>query len=72
MSGHTPAPAGTAGQNVCVYAFDLAPGATPELFDPLSAGALANRLGFGLALYQPVANLGTYAYSSGTWAVAAP
>ena len=57
--------------NLCVYGFDLAPGATPQVFDPLSAGALANRLGVGIALYQPVASVGTYVYSSGTWAVAA-
>jgi hypothetical protein len=55
--------------NLCVDAFDLAPGATLQVFDPLSAGALANRLGFGIALYQPVANVGTYVFSSGTWAV---
>ena len=58
--------------NLCVYAFDLAPGTTPQVFDPLSAGALANRLGFGIALYQPMGNVGTYVYSSGTWAVTAP
>jgi hypothetical protein len=57
--------------NLCVYGFDLAPGATPQVFDPPSAGASANRLGFGIALYQPVRNVGAYVYSSGTSAVTA-
>jgi len=58
--------------NVCVFAFDLSSGVTPQVFDPLAAGSLANRLGFGIALYQPSENVGTYVYSSGTWAVTAP
>jgi len=58
--------------NVCVFAFDLSDGTTPQVFDPLAAGSQANRLGFGIALYQPVADVGTYVYSSGTWAVTAP
>ena len=58
--------------DLCVYAFDLSAGTTPQVFDPLAAGSLANRLGFGMALYQPSGNVGTYVYSSGTWAVTAP
>jgi len=58
--------------NLCVFAYDLSSGATPQVFDPLSAGTLANRLGFGMALYQPTSAVGTYVYSSGTWAVTAP
>ena len=58
--------------NLCVFAFDLSAGTTPQVFDPLSAGSLANRLGFGVALYQPTSSVGTYVYSSGTWAVTAP
>ena len=58
--------------NLCVFAFDLSDGTTPQVFDPLAAGSQANRLGFGIALYQPAADVGTYVYSSGTWAVTAP
>ena len=58
--------------NLCVFAFDLSGGTTPQVFDPLAAGSQANRLGFGVAVFQPAANVGTYVYSSGTWAVTAP